>query len=482
MGHSQEEKGLRIVLEKNIRQLVLFVFAIAAIESIVLLSRIHRGRDTFTVDVPSPENRTVPGNEVESVAKVGSKRLLTNDSVSSHVGPKKSKSPTSSSKKSPVGKTKDENLKNFSTPNGSLNSDGVAKNARCLQHLLDLDIVEYYYYPEGDDNNLNFTVRGSVSKTRFPNEKSRPSLVSRGKPTYDRTFDTLSVNNTLQRNLCISEIINFLPNMMARDYDLLRNLIKFFKHVAALTGMEYYLNYGSLLGHVRFDRRPIPWDDDLDFSVDYSVLKKFSRIFKRERRLHFGNHTNTGSFYPDLYIGKVWAKVFDASQTKVDRYNWTFPFIDLFFYRLTNDDFYDLPVEELDSLLLMDGLNSGSAYNLSLDIAMPFKKDLFLGIELPVPADALKVLKRLHYSTTKCKPLWWYHRYEKGKTYPTSSAIKCSRLEGFYDFSENLWMVPCLRWSWEMFERQSDPFVGMSKSKKFKTYFVSLSSRRSWFT
>ena len=301
-------------------------------------------------------------------------------------------------------------------------SEIVSRNKKCLQYLLENNIVEYYYHPENDDDNLNFNTRGIKTKARLSKEYTKPSLVLCSEPTfiYDQT--------RLPKDLCWPLIAYYMPNMMARDYDLLRNLLKFFKHVASLSGMEYYLNYGSLLGHVRFDKRPIPWDDDIDFSIDYSFFKNFEKRFKSEQNLYFGDEPENGTFYPELYSDKSFAKIFDASQKKFDIYNWTFPFIDLFYYGTPKDDnnaTNDLNFDSISPLVNADMLFQNTK--------MPNQKE-FLGIALPIPMDTIKMLKHIYHFTNSCRPLRWYHRFEKARTLGYFSSIECSLLEGIYDF------------------------------------------------
>ena len=303
----------------------------------------------------------------------------------------------------------------------------ISENRKCLQYLLENNIVEYYYHPENDDDNLNFTTRGIRTKKRLSKEYTKPSLVLLFEPSdiYNESI--------LPTNICSASVRSFMPNMRARDFDLLRNLLKFFKHVASLSGMEYYLNYGSLLGHVRFDKRPIPWDDDVDFSVDYSVLKRFRGIFKRERKIYFKDQ-NTSTFLPEFHTSRDRMKIFDKTQKRIRKYSWTFPFLDLFFYSMPEEDFYDLTEEEMAKLVLTEASHSSYALNVSLRVMLPLKKEHFLGVKLMMPVDSEKFLQLQGYHRDICAPLGWLHRYERKRHGLSHDTIKCSLLEGFYEF------------------------------------------------
>ncbi|MDO4813707.1 MAG: LicD family protein [Gemella sp.] len=61
------------------------------------------------------------------------------------------------------------------------------------------------------------------------------------------------------------------------ELEILRHIDKFCKE----NGIEYFLNYGTLLGAIRHGGF-IPWDDDLDISMTRENYEKFIKLYKEK--------------------------------------------------------------------------------------------------------------------------------------------------------------------------------------------------------
>jgi len=112
-----------------------------------------------------------------------------------------------------------------------------------------------------------------------------------------------------------------------RDWNLTWNLPRFrrslrlFKEVDRLLGLamiEYAIAFGTALGFVRHASF-IPWDDDVDIVVHEDVREDIIELFEN----------NTA--YCTLSCGWTCSlKIFFCDGPKVPKWNWTYPYIDVF--------------------------------------------------------------------------------------------------------------------------------------------------------
>ena len=68
-------------------------------------------------------------------------------------------------------------------------------------------------------------------------------------------------------------------------HDLCLKLLDFYVNVCKKHNLEYWLDYGNLLGAVRHGGF-IPWDDDLDVGMMRVDILKFNEIIEKEVKLH----------------------------------------------------------------------------------------------------------------------------------------------------------------------------------------------------
>lgn len=95
----------------------------------------------------------------------------------------------------------------------------------------------------------------------------------------------------------ISDSYNTLFNIIFQDYELqpkgvLRysqelclELLTFVGNICKKYGLEYWVDYGNLLGAVRHGGY-IPWDDDMDIGMTRKDYEKFISVFDDEIKLH----------------------------------------------------------------------------------------------------------------------------------------------------------------------------------------------------
>lgn len=112
------------------------------------------------------------------------------------------------------------------------------------------------------------------------------------------------------------------------------NLLRDTINVLNDMNINFFIISGTLLGHVRHNDF-IPWDDDIDLIVDESILDKLSDIVAR-----YGKQMNF--ITRDQYIVKTCYDNGQKMEHEWSKYllngiNYTWPFVDLFIYRQSDD-------------------------------------------------------------------------------------------------------------------------------------------------
>ena len=233
---------------------------------------------------------------------------------------------------------------------------------------------------------------------------------------------------------------------------LIRGFVNFFES----HGVEYIMADGTLLGaYVMHDI--IAWDDDADFLVSYEDYPKLKKMYQNETfqqsfQVH-GYHDptdewaleNLGTIYNDTATLKfprrrrkrrerpVWHKhkIYTANSEKIinrrrrKKIQWKWPFVDLKFYKKTDEYVYNY--------------DHGIRTETLLEDFYPIVKRPFAGLWLPSPKRADKYI-RSKYKKFNCMTSQWDHQHERKLVTENKITHECSDLSiiGIYPSVEHL--------------------------------------------
>ena len=160
----------------------------------------------------------------------------------------------------------------------------------------------------------------------------------------------------------------------------------------------------------------IPWDDDIDISVDFRDYPKLKRTFHnssvwKKFHLHgFWDKSNEYDFknlttiFPDKENGITrhhMVKIYFANATRTFNYPWRWPFIDIFYFKQNKTHVWNLdktqqytPIQEY----------------------YPFHLRPYMGMWLPVPHKPAKFLKGTYGTTFAWGLTKWDHKKESSVT------------------------------------------------------------------
>ena len=159
----------------------------------------------------------------------------------------------------------------------------------------------------------------------------------------------------------------------------MRQLLQRVLGIAERLNVALYLDWGTLLGHVR-EGRILPWDDDADFALlDAGRYWELVAAFNTDG-LHTWNHWSEDKRF-------AWTKVFDLAYPVTSHCQWTWPFVDIFIHA-ENSEIYG------DNSAIVD--RSLPASSIPRDLVLPGRITMFQGARCWEPEQPLAVLDRLY--------------------------------------------------------------------------------------
>lgn len=144
--------------------------------------------------------------------------------------------------------------------------------------------------------------------------------------------------------------------------------LKIVTKILNLHQIDYFLGYGTLLGFERHGDL-IPWDDDIDLIILDNPIK-IQKIFRNQSNINLVNHKSGID------------KVFLPEAKAVKNYNWSWPFIDLFYAGIKNNQ-----------VVVYWNYNQTVASTYAKTWILPIKERLFYGFKVKVPNNTISVLQ-----------------------------------------------------------------------------------------
>ena len=195
----------------------------------------------------------------------------------------------------------------------------------------------------------------------------------------------------------------FAPAINTTEYTMLLDLIKRVKDAFETFDITYMLEGGSGLGSYRH-HGIIPWDDDIDLTVNISQQKMLKKALEDipGHTLHSPNNS-------------LW-KFFNNNFARAGQSEYKWPVIDIFFFQVNETHVNDVT----PNMFLFSDPKS--------DI-LPLENGIFEGMVFPVPRHMEAYLNRRYTLRGQCLSTQWSHRTESQRN---SFRMPCHKLFGVY--------------------------------------------------
>jgi len=180
---------------------------------------------------------------------------------------------------------------------------------------------------------------------------------------------------------------------------LVREILSDLSAIATKLDIDLILQGGSHLGYIRHGCI-MSWDDDVDLGIEETNLQQFLKEVEICSYLRFGVFLETRT---SAYYYKIW----HIDGAKIDGYEYTFPFIDIWLYDRNGID-----------LVFKNGIicpNSAIAPFINID---------FEGADFKIPHNSLECLDTRYIDwRTNIRVYLWSHQLEKGELQPLTAPI-----------------------------------------------------------
>ena len=170
-----------------------------------------------------------------------------------------------------------------------------------------------------------------------------------------------------------------------KGYNDAINLLKYFHNFCKKHNINYFIHYGTLIGQKRHDGF-IPWDDDIDVAAEKDSFEKIFNLLENDK-IKILKYQN---FY----------KLYYKNNESHHKYPWTWPFIDIFLYRINNDKIFIGDV-------------GNKEYEYFKNDFLPTKEAKFEKTIINIPKNSIKFLNNFYKKWDEiCISSGWNHKYE----------------------------------------------------------------------
>lgn len=167
-----------------------------------------------------------------------------------------------------------------------------------------------------------------------------------------------------------------------------KELLKIISDIGSNKNIDLILEAGTLLGYVRHGGIMF-WDDDIDIGIEEKNLDIFIDEIKKHKDLRI-----SGEF---KYRGTRFFKIWNVNGEKLEKHKYTFPFIDLWVYKLDNND-----------LTFENNIRYPNTAKLG------FEEVIFEGFKYKIPKNSLEALDSRFVDWRDTIRIYtWSHRFDK---------------------------------------------------------------------
>lgn len=205
-------------------------------------------------------------------------------------------------------------------------------------------------------------------------------------------FDENKCPIYLNRNNYYLQQIYQLNVWDEKQKDQALNISKYIGEISVKKNLKLYAHAGTLLGFIRHNDI-MPWDDDIDFTMDEKDLKKLIEEVEKDQYINYCISTwqKTGLKY---------YKFFFRDGEKKEGYDYTFPFVDIWILFDNNKEY-----------LTSDG------YKMKKQDYLPGIKYSFEKITLLIPKRYDILLNQMYKDWNKyIKVYSWSHRHKNNES------------------------------------------------------------------